>query len=401
MKGSSMSYDAIDRFVADVRADFIKPTILSEHPPKDPDVNRKQPLVTITGKTFLSDVVESPAEVLLALDGPRTGCPACTALAPELAAVAALFAPEDRLWVARMDLSQNELPKHLRAKVTGYPSLLFFHGDDSAGGRNVSVYDDSYENDASFKSGDHSAGAPKRAPVMTATEVAKWVLAHTRLNTTATGSEGEGAESPIRLDDALKLQLLVPPGLYAQTVALVEWYIRSLLSFLGDFDGNEEVFVLPLVGVTVRAYTLLVAYVALLAALCVVLGCLVVDNGVGGGSADGNGVGGRPAMASSSPATSTPAASVDKAELEKIRSAMKRVYAKHKPENVLKMEAILRTWAGKEHLIIPALQDKYGKVDRNGPGDEDDADYEVVSNETPFGELASDEAAREETKKDK
>ena len=108
-------------------------------------------------------------------------------------------------------------------------------------------------------------------------------------------------------------------------------YIRSLLSFWGDFDGNEEVFVLPLVGVTVRAYTLLAAYVALLAALCVVLGCLVVDSGVCGGSTDGIGVGGRAAMASSSPATSTPAASVDKAELEKIRSAMKRVYAKHKP----------------------------------------------------------------------
>lgn len=73
----------------------------------------------------------------------------------------------------------------------------------------------------------------------------------------------------------------------------------------------------------------------------------------------------------------------------------------HGIENVLKVEAILRTWAGKEHLIIAALESKYGKVDGDGVGEGDDADYEVVeANETPCGESTA-EASREETKKDK
>jgi len=211
-----MSFDAIDRFISDVRSDLIKPTIKSEEPPKDRKANRAKAIVTITGRTFLDDVVDAPQEIILKLYAPW--CGNCKSFAPVFNRTSRLFAKEDRISFAEMDLSQNELPKHLQSMVSSYPTLLYFHGDNP---KNVT-----------------SLEGP-----LTMEAVAEHVLSNTRLNKT-TYPEYQG--SGCKFDAPLYQKMTVPLGAFDQVVSdtrgSVNWYLDAVVSV---WNENAVLLELP------------------------------------------------------------------------------------------------------------------------------------------------------------
>lgn len=378
--GSSMSFDAIDRFVSDVRSDFIKPTIKSEAPPSDRKANRMRSrgggIVKITGKTFVEDVVDAAEEVMLKLYTPW--CGHCKKFAPIYNATAPLYAMEDRIRFAEMDLSKNELPKHLQSMVKSYPTLLWFGGDNP---KNISIYD-----------GENALAA-----------VVEYINTNTRLNKT-THVEYQGSE--LKFDTKLYQTLTVPMTPTEQMLADVEeslhWYLSLLV---GIWDDDEVLLGVPVpafatgavaaVGVKVDSTTgiaavtsrhIVAAYLGVLAVLCVVL----LNWVSGGGSGSG---------------TTTPGTmSVTASEMCEIRKTMIAVYAKHNPENATadRIDAIVKTWAGKEHQILGALEKKYGRNGSGSDGTGSDNDYEVVEKEEQSaGEPAAESARENENKKDK
>jgi len=361
--GETMSFEAIDRFVTDMRADFIKPTIMSEPETAlgDRADNREKIVVKITGKTFLQDVVEAPAEVFLKIYAPW--CAHCKKFAPVFDQAAALFEKEDRIWFADLDLTTNELPKHLHRQVKSYPTMLFFGGDKP---RNVSVYDRSLDSVA---------------------DLVDFVGTFTRLNK-STGFQG----SPMKLNEAAYAKILAKlaagdspaervMSLLLDTTDGLAWYISEMKEL---WEANDTL--LEVGGVALTARMLATGYAVILSALV----CMLL-------------------YFAFTPAKVAPKHSVSEVELANIRQQMVAVYKEHAPANVEKVDPILKSWLGREHLIVPALQQKYGTNDTDRDGGSSDNDYDIVEKEeeeegegksTPAGESTA-ESDELETKKDK
>ena len=79
----------------------------------------------VVGSTFESRVLRSGKDSLVEFYAPW--CEYCVRLDPKYSAVAESVG--ERAFIAKMDMTVNELPEPFAGRVQGYPTLLFFPRD--------------------------------------------------------------------------------------------------------------------------------------------------------------------------------------------------------------------------------------------------------------------------------
>jgi protein disulfide-isomerase-like protein len=84
------------------------------------------PVKVLVGKTFKERVLDSGKNSLMEFYAPW--CGHCKALAPKLDKIGEAMA--GKVFIGKMDLTANELPKKYAGLVQGYPTLLYFPHDD-------------------------------------------------------------------------------------------------------------------------------------------------------------------------------------------------------------------------------------------------------------------------------
>jgi len=102
----------------------LKPKLKSAEPkPEDLEGDVK----VVTGKSFNEIVVDNTNDVLVEFYAPW--CGHCKSLEPKYNELGALYAGIDTVTIAKMDATENEVD-HPGVDVTGFPTLLFFPGND-------------------------------------------------------------------------------------------------------------------------------------------------------------------------------------------------------------------------------------------------------------------------------
>lgn len=99
----------------------IEPSYRSEEiPTKD-----EGPVTTVVFKNFENIVMDDKKDVLIELYAPW--CGACKRLAPIYDALAKTYAPhKDKIVIAKMDATTNDIPKSAGIKLTKFPTLVLF-----------------------------------------------------------------------------------------------------------------------------------------------------------------------------------------------------------------------------------------------------------------------------------
>jgi len=98
----------------------LKLVLKSAEPSPSDDLN---PVKVIVGKTFDEKVMKSDADVLLEFYAPW--CGHCKSLAPKYDELAEKFLGNDRLIIAKIDYTANEVD-HSKISVKGFPTIYFF-----------------------------------------------------------------------------------------------------------------------------------------------------------------------------------------------------------------------------------------------------------------------------------
>lgn len=116
--------DNLTKFVAGIADGSIEPTYRSQEVPKSDDAAVK----TAVFKNFQSLVMDTKKDVLLKIYAPW--CGACKRLAPVYEELAKLYAPHsDKIIIAKLDGTENDLPKEAAIKLTKFPTFILFKAE--------------------------------------------------------------------------------------------------------------------------------------------------------------------------------------------------------------------------------------------------------------------------------
>mmetsp|Transcript_971 Transcript_971/g.2174 ORF Transcript_971/g.2174 Transcript_971/m.2174 type:complete len:556 (-) Transcript_971:200-1867(-) len=115
--------DNVAAFMKDFKAGKLEPFLKSEDPPE----NNDGPVRVVVGQSYQDEVNMSGKWTFLEAYAPW--CGHCKRLAPVWEDLGLAFAAADKVVIAKVDATANDLPKSLG--VTGFPTLLLFKGDGS------------------------------------------------------------------------------------------------------------------------------------------------------------------------------------------------------------------------------------------------------------------------------
>ena len=118
---SIITKDNIIKFVESFVAGKLEPSYRSEEIPEKEEGATK----TVVYKNWKSIIMDETKDVLLELYAPW--CGACQHLAPVYEALAKTYAPHhDKIVIAKMDVTANDLPKDSGVEFTKLPTILLF-----------------------------------------------------------------------------------------------------------------------------------------------------------------------------------------------------------------------------------------------------------------------------------
>lgn len=116
---------ALPQFIADFKAGKIEKTIKSQDPPAEP---YEDDVRVVVAKEF-DDIVFSGKDVMIEFYAPW--CGHCKSLAPTYSKVAAAFKDNDKVEIAKMDATANDVPSS-KFNVKGFPTIYFVKGGETA-----------------------------------------------------------------------------------------------------------------------------------------------------------------------------------------------------------------------------------------------------------------------------
>lgn len=123
-----LTKEGIRGFLESYSKGSLKPTFRSELVPENPvdeDGVRK-----VVNSNFEEVIFGGKQDVLLMIHAPW--CGACKRIAPAYAQVAKAYSPHtDKIIIARMDGTENDIPKRAKINLTKFPTIVFF----KAGGK--------------------------------------------------------------------------------------------------------------------------------------------------------------------------------------------------------------------------------------------------------------------------
>ncbi|CEM30929.1 unnamed protein product [Vitrella brassicaformis CCMP3155] len=114
---------ALLRFIADVSNGRIKPFLKSEAVPDD-NILVTSNVMTVVGRTFVSQVLDVPYDVFVKFEAPW--CGHCRKMEPDFKRLARQLRHVRDIRFARIDATRNELEG---IEIEGYPSLILFKRD--------------------------------------------------------------------------------------------------------------------------------------------------------------------------------------------------------------------------------------------------------------------------------
>lgn len=117
----ALTKESLTKFVTEYVSGKMEPTYRSEAIPE----KNTDPLKVVVYNNFESIVMDPKKDVLLELYAPW--CGACKRIAPTFEEVAKLYgAQEDKIIIAKMDGSSNDLPKSAGITLTKFPTFILF-----------------------------------------------------------------------------------------------------------------------------------------------------------------------------------------------------------------------------------------------------------------------------------
>lgn len=115
----SITLDTITKFVEDFSAGKIEPSLKSEPVPE----TQEGPVTVVVGKNYEEIVLDDTKDVLIEFYAPW--CGHCKALAPKYDELAALYADsefKDKVVIAKVDATANDVPDEIR----GFPTIKMY-----------------------------------------------------------------------------------------------------------------------------------------------------------------------------------------------------------------------------------------------------------------------------------
>jgi protein disulfide-isomerase A1 len=115
----SITLDTITKFVEDFSAGKIEPSLKSEPIPE----SQEGPVTVVVGKSYEDIVLDDTKDVLIEFYAPW--CGHCKALAPKYDELAALYANsefKDKVVIAKVDATANDVPDEIR----GFPTIKMY-----------------------------------------------------------------------------------------------------------------------------------------------------------------------------------------------------------------------------------------------------------------------------------
>lgn len=114
------SFATVDDFVTKFAAGKIEPTLKSEPIPETQD----EPVTVVVGKQFDQIVMDDSKDVFVEFYAPW--CGHCKRLKPTWDELGEKFAEvKDKITVAKMDATENDLPGNVPFKIAGFPTIKF------------------------------------------------------------------------------------------------------------------------------------------------------------------------------------------------------------------------------------------------------------------------------------
>ncbi|KAI0107518.1 protein disulfide-isomerase [Nemania sp. FL0031] len=114
-----ITFDSISKFVEDFAAGKIEPSLKSEPIPE----TQEGPVTVVVGKTYEEIVLDDSKDVLIEFYAPW--CGHCKALAPKYDELAALYVNseyKDKIVIAKVDATANDVPDEIR----GFPTIKLY-----------------------------------------------------------------------------------------------------------------------------------------------------------------------------------------------------------------------------------------------------------------------------------
>ena len=120
MKGE-INYENIINFIKDWEDNKLKRSLKSEKEPKNNNGNVK----IVVGKSFEKEVIKNDKDVMVLFYAPW--CNHCKEFIPKFEEVAKILKGNDKLILAKMDGSANEVES---VSIKGFPTILFYKGNN-------------------------------------------------------------------------------------------------------------------------------------------------------------------------------------------------------------------------------------------------------------------------------
>lgn len=119
----TMNAASITSFLDDALAGNLAPTLKSE----EPEAGDIGPVTVLKGKSFNELVIDNDNDVLVEFYAPW--CGHCKSLAPIYDELGEALAGNDKITIAKMDATANEIDVE-GVNVKGFPTIIFFKGND-------------------------------------------------------------------------------------------------------------------------------------------------------------------------------------------------------------------------------------------------------------------------------
>lgn len=121
VENGEMTGENLAKFFSGIANGSIEPTYRSQEVPEKDE----EPIKTVVFKNFDDVVMDKSKDVLVEIYAPW--CGACKRLAPIYEEVAKAYAPySDKVIIAKLDGTENDLPKSAGIKLTKFPTFILF-----------------------------------------------------------------------------------------------------------------------------------------------------------------------------------------------------------------------------------------------------------------------------------